>query len=179
MRLRRAGAADPAGRTSILVVIGPAGSGKSTVAAALADELGWRFEDADALHSPDALDKIAAGEPLTEADRAPWLARVADVIDGALDQAGSLVIACSALRRAYRDELRRPAVEFIHLGVPEAQLAERLRTREAHFAGPEILASQLEIFEPLEPHERGLTVDGALAAADVVDSILASLVLSA
>lgn len=169
----------PKRAATVFVVLGPAGAGKSTVAAALAKRLGCAAIDADALHAPTAVAHISAGEPLTEAERAPWLERVAGVIDTYIAQREQAVVACSALRRGYRDTLRRPEVEFIYLDVPPTVLEARLNARTDHIAHADLLPSQLATFEPLEPDEHALTVDGTLPPAEVVDSLVAGLLLSA
>lgn len=161
------------------MIAGPAGAGKTTIATALGARLGWPVVDADDLHAPDAIAKIASGVPLTDADRAPWLERVAAWIDAQLAAGASGVVACSALRRAHRDVLRRPEVEFVLLDVAPGDLAARLTARDEHFAGPELLPSQLATLEPLAPDERGQTVDGGLEPSAVVDALLAGLILNA
>ena len=146
--------------------MGVAGSGKSTVGSLLAAELGARFLDADSLHPEANVAKMAAGRPLDDTDRAPWLAAVAAAFVGG----ESLVVACSALKRGYRDRIRAGAgdVVFVHLaGAPEL-LAERIGARPGHFMPPALLASQLATLEPLGADEPGFTLDiasgpGALA----------------
>ena len=168
--------------------MGVSGSGKSTIAAALAVRLGAVFVDADDLHSDEARAKMAAGIPLTDADRAPWLQRVAARIDAhAIDVASEaavrtdgprVVMACSALRRAYRDALRRDAdtpLFFVHLhGEPEL-LAARMRARSDHFMPPDLLRSQLDTLEPLAADEPGMVVDVAEDPDDIVDEVVAAL----
>jgi len=170
--------------------MGVSGSGKSTIAAALAQRLGAVFADADDLHSDGARAKMAAGMPLTDDDRAPWLKRVAEHIDdpdGGADDAPvdasesgtpRVVMACSALRRAYRDALRRDAATplfFVHLhGDPEL-LAARMRARPGHFMPPALLESQLATLEPLSPDEPGVVVDIAEDPDDIVAEIVAAL----
>ena len=145
----------------ILVIMGVSGSGKSTVARPLAARLGWTFQEGDALHPPANIAKMKAGTPLTDADRAPWLAAIAAWIDrqAAEDQPG--IITCSALKRAYRDLLRqgRPQVRLVYLRGSETLLAARVADRKGHFMPPALLASQLATFEPPSPDEDALTVD--------------------
>jgi carbohydrate kinase (thermoresistant glucokinase family) len=152
-----------------IVVMGVSAAGKSSVGRALAHELGLEFVDADDLHSPANVAKMAAGVPLDDDDRRPWL----DAVGARLSTAhAGIVIACSALRRAYRDRIRTTAPEtvFVHLtGTPEL-LAERAAARSGHFMPPALLASQLAILEPLGSDEVGadFLVDGSvdeLAAA--------------
>lgn len=131
-----------------IVVMGVSGCGKSTVGAALAQTLGVRFLDGDDLHAPDCVAKMALGQPLTDADRWPWLARVAQALRAADD--GGLVVACSALRRAYRDALRAdgPAdLRFVHLVGERGVVAARLAARGGHFMPPTLLDSQFGALE--------------------------------
>jgi gluconokinase len=151
-----------------VVVMGVSGCGKSSVGAALAARLGLAFRDADALHAPEAVAKMARGVPLDDADRGPWLDRVGAVLaDGAAHPAG-VVVACSALKRAYRDRLRRaaPGVRFVFLDGDAATLAQRLRARTDHYMPPALLASQLATLEPPGPDEGDavrVAVDAPLA----------------
>ncbi len=112
----------------VLVVMGVSGSGKSTIAGILADRLGWPFEEGDSLHPLANVEKMAAGIPLTDDDRWPWLAKVADWIDGRLDAGENGVITCSALKRSYRNILNRrgSGVEFVYLSADRAELVERV-----------------------------------------------------
>lgn len=153
-----------------VVVMGVSGSGKSTVGALLAIRLGVRFVDADALHPGENIAKMASGVPLDDDDRWPWLARVADEIAAHPE---GVVVACSALRVAYRDALRRDdaVVFFAHLAPPVDVLAERLGARPGHFMPPSLLRSQLETLEPLEPGERGITLDDSGSPTAIVDAI--------
>src|ERR1700722_17662389 len=107
---------------SAVVVMGVSGAGKTTIARALAERLGWDFAEGDDLHPAANVAKMAAGQPLNDADRAPWLAAVGDWIDAELAAGRSGVITCSALKRAYRDRLRRPAVRFVYLAVDADEL---------------------------------------------------------
>ncbi|MFC7218889.1 gluconokinase [Streptomyces polyrhachis] len=143
----------------VVVVMGVSGTGKSTVGAALAARLDVPYAEADAFHSPANIAKMAAGHPLDDADRAPWL----DAIGAwARERAGAGgVVSCSALKRAYRDRLRAaagPGVFFVHLtGTPEL-IAERLAGRRGHFMPSTLLDSQLATLEPLQPDEPGVAV---------------------
>src|SRR5688572_6177196 len=135
---------------SVIILMGPAGAGKSTVGARLANSLSWSFADADAFHSATNLARFARGEGLTDEDRAPWLARLAAEIETALSRGTPMVLACSALRRAYRQALlpttaAEGAVQFVYLRVQPAMLAERLSARKGHVAGPALLPSQLAL----------------------------------
>jgi gluconokinase len=146
-----------------IVVMGVAGCGKTTVGERLAAALGWPFAEGDRYHPQANVDKMAAGIPLTDEDRWPWLRALAERIRDD-DRTGSSVLACSALKRAYRDILRTgaPRVRFLHLHGDRAVLAERLASREGHFFPPDLLDSQLAALEPLAPDEDGVTVDVAL-----------------
>jgi gluconokinase len=140
-----------------IVVMGVSGSGKSTVGSALAQRLRVPFVDADTLHPPDNIAKMAAGEPLDDDDRYPWLEKVGRWL---ADHRGG-VVACSALKRKYRDQLRAhcPQVQFLHLrGSPEL-IASRLATRSGHFMPAALLQSQFDALEPLGADERGVVID--------------------
>ncbi|MDT4936870.1 MAG: gluconokinase [Pseudonocardiales bacterium] len=145
--------------TPVVVVMGVAGSGKTTIATLLARRLGWDEIDGDALHPPANIAKMAAGRPLDDADRAPWLARIAAWIDEHQQRGRAGIVTCSALRRSYRDELRRPGVAFVLLSADKATLAARLSARTDHFMPPGLLDSQLATFEPPGPDEQVLSID--------------------
>lgn len=156
--------------------MGVSGSGKSTVAAALAERLKLALADGDSFHPPSNVAKLARGEPLTDADREPWLRALAAWIASQHAAGRSSALACSALKRRYRDTLRAAApqhVRFVYLAVPAATLRERLKHRAGHFVGPELLESQLATLEPLELDEPGVTVDGSAPPATLVERIAA------
>ena len=156
----------------VVVVMGVAGSGKTTVGAALAAALGWRFVDADDHHSPESVAKMARGEPLNDSDRWPWLDRLRAIIDAALAGGGGLVLACSALKASYRARLAGGRVRFVHLaGTPELFRA-RLATRPGHFMKSEMLDSQLST---LEVPSDAITVNAAQPVPDVVAQARATL----
>jgi len=142
-----------------VVVMGVSGSGKTTVGIALAARLGLRFVDADDLHPAANVAKMAAGTPLTDEDRWPWLAAVGDAL-AAADEPG-MVMACSALKRSYRDAIRARAegAFFVHLTAPVAVLRDRIGHRASHFMPASLLDSQLATLEPLQADEHGATVD--------------------
>jgi len=163
--------------TQAVVVMGVSGSGKTTVGQALAERLGWAFVDADDLHPPENRAKMASGEGLTDADRGPWLDRVRATIEAHIAAGEPVVVACSALKRAYRERVGsgEPDVAFVWLDVTEAVLRERLAERDGHFAGADLLPSQLEAFEPPAPHEaaRVLARDTPAATAEAARAALA------
>jgi len=161
----------------VIVVMGPAGSGKSTVGRALARAIGWRFLDADDIHSAENIARIRRGHPLTDAERAPWLHAVGREIATAVQHRTSLVVACSALRTMYRDALRpanapEHAVRFVYLKVSASELARRLSARIDHFAPPNVLGSQLSTLEEPAAHETDtVTIDGERRVEEVVTAI--------
>ncbi len=152
--------------------MGVSGSGKSTIASALAERLGMRFADADALHPAANVAKMAAGIPLTDSDRGPWLDAV-----GATLAPGDVVIACSALTRAYRDRLRAvaPDLALVYLRGSRDLLAERMGHR-VHFMPVSLLDSQLATLEEPAADEHPVTVDIAATPAEIVDAIAEQLV---
>lgn len=156
--------------------MGVSGSGKTVVGQALAADLGWPFFDADDLHPDANVAKMAAGTPLTDADRWPWLDRVASemaVIEGRGENA---VLACSALRQAYRDRISRAgAVRFVHLAGDHDTIAARLAARSHRYMPPTLLASQ---FATLEPPQDAVVVDVRDAVPTQVAKIRAALQLS-
>jgi gluconokinase len=141
----------------IIVVMGVSGSGKTTVGRALAERLGWRFRDADDFHPPANVAKMAAGTPLTDDDRWPWLDRLADELRRVLASGGNAVLACSALKQAYRDRLARAGdVRFVHLVGDFDTIAARLAARQHRYMPATLLQSQ---FAALEPPVDALDVD--------------------
>ncbi len=148
-----------------LVIMGVSGSGKSTVGFRLAGKLRVLFVDGDDLHSARNKKKMAEGLPLTDEDRAPWL----DAIGAVLAQ-GPVVVACSALRRSYRDRLRKavPALRFVYLCGSPALLAARVAGRSHAFMSPKLLDSQLATLEVPDADEGALTIDVALPPAEIV-----------
>ncbi|MET0280318.1 MAG: gluconokinase [Steroidobacteraceae bacterium] len=153
--------------------MGPSGTGKSTLALALAQSLGWRFIEGDSLHPVENLDKMAAGYPLDDADRAPWLARIAVSMR---EGGGNAVVTCSALRRSYRDQLREagPAL-FVLPHVPREELARRLALREGHYMPGSLLDSQLAALELPDQDEFAIILDGCLPLAAQVQRITQAL----
>jgi gluconokinase len=157
-----------------LLVMGVSGSGKSTIGAQLALALALPFGDADAFHPPANVEKMSAGTPLTDADRWPWL----DALGAWLAaQAGGGVIACSALKRAYRDRLRRaaPGLRILHLAGRPAMITERQAARENHFMPPSLMASQFATLEPPGADEAALMLDITAPPAAIIALAMAAL----
>ncbi len=157
-----------------VVVMGVSGSGKSTVARALAERLGCELLEGDDLHPPANVAAMAAGRPLTDADRRPWLDAIGSWMDRRAAEGVGAVVTCSALRRSYRDQLRhgRPHVTFCHLTVDPAVLERRMTSRSGHFMPAALLPSQLTTLEPLAPDEPGITVSSEAPVETVVDEVV-------
>lgn len=162
-----------------LVVMGVSGSGKSTIADRLAARLGWRCEDGDRFHPASNVAKMSAGHPLTDEDRWPWLQAIADEIDRVCQAGERAVIACSALKHAYRDILvhGRSDVRIVFLEGPQDLIAGRLATRKGHFMPPGLLTSQFATLEPPETTEHAVTVSIDAPVEAIVDDILRQLKL--
>lgn len=155
--------------------MGVSGSGKTTIASRLAARRGYAFAEGDDFHPAANVAKMARGEPLTDADRAPWLEELAEWIAAQHAAGRSTVLACSALKRSYRDTLRGGApghVLFLYLAVRRDALVERMKRREGHYMPLELLDSQLATLEPLAPDEPGFTLDAAPAPEAIVDAAL-------
>jgi gluconokinase len=163
----------------VLVVMGVSGSGKSTVAEKLAERLGWRYEDADRFHPASNVAKMSAGYPLTDEDRWPWLVAIAEEIDRVCKAGERAVIACSALKRAYRDILvhGRSDVRIIFLQGTPALIAHRLATRTGHFMPAGLLDSQFKTLEPPAQSEHPVTVSIDASVDTVIDDIVRQLKL--
>lgn len=161
----------------IIVVMGVSGSGKSTVGERLARHLGWPFYDGDDFHPAANVEKMSRGIPLTDEDRAGWLASLADLIRRRLAEGGSAVLACSALKQRYRDQLRVDAsVHFVYLKGEFDLIRARMHGRRGHYMRPELLASQ---FAALEEPRDALTLDIARPPDELINQILAALQLQA
>ncbi len=161
----------------ILVVMGVSGSGKSTIAAQLAQHLGWDFAEGDLMHPQTNIDKMSAGVPLTDVDRRHWLEQVAQWAESQLDAGTSGVITCSALKRSYRQIIGRrgSGVLFIYLSGTFAELSSRLTAREGHFMPMSLLKSQFDALEEPGPDEPALTVDVAPSPEVVTQQIIDAL----
>jgi gluconokinase len=157
--------------------MGVSGSGKSTLGAGLAVRLGWPFIEGDALHPRANIEKMGAGHPLTEADRLPWLESIAEVISVELSAGRSCVVACSALKRAYRDLVRSrcPGTRFVYLAASRATLQARLSSRHSHFMPATLLESQIADLEPPAGDEHPIRVDSAGPPGQLVEEILVGL----
>jgi len=163
------------GSVSPIVVMGVSGSGKSVVGAALAQRLRVPFADADDFHPPANIAKMSSGQPLDDSDRYPWLETLgkwlAEHPDGG-------VMSCSALKRAYRDQLRRhcPDVTFLHLSGTVEVIGRRQSSRPGHFMPSSLVASQFATLEPLQADERGVIIDVDQSVDSIVDTYVASTV---
>jgi gluconokinase len=162
-------------QVSAIVVMGVAGCGKSTVAALLAERLGWELLEGDDLHPARNVERMRAGIPLDDDDRAPWLAAVAERMRDRRAAGQPLVVTCSALARRYRDVLRADGVLFAHLDGSRELLERRIVERSAHFMKAGMLDSQLRTLEPPEQDESSVTVDIDAVPQVIVDRLLAEL----
>lgn len=171
----------PIDKPVVLVLMGVSGSGKTTVAALLAGRLGWKFEEGDALHPQANVDKMHAGHPLDDADRAPWLRKIADWVDARLDAGECGIITCSALKRIYRDVINRrgKGVVFVFLNGMHDTIASRLAMRQGHFMPASLLDSQFATLEPPGADEPEIQVEVGAAPDVLADSIVKTLGLAA
>src|SRR5690348_8839015 len=162
---------------AIVVVMGVSGSGKSTVAAMLAAALGCQFQEGDDLHPPENVEKMRSGAPLTDADRLPWLRKIAEEIDGWRARGESGVLTCSALKRSYRDMIigDRSEVTLVYLKGSHDLIHQRMAARHEHFMPVALLDSQFAALQEPTPDEHPLTVDVAGQPADIVSEIVSEL----
>jgi gluconokinase len=171
-------ACKPAISVAVLIVMGVSGSGKSTVGGLLASKLHWEFEDADWFHPASNIEKMHKGVPLTDDDRFPWLDAVAAWIDATRQSGGHGVIACSALKRRYRDILigDRSDVRLVYLQGDEGLIARRIATRHEHFMPSSLLHSQFEALEEPGPDESPVVVSIEPTPREIVSNVMAVLV---
>ena len=167
--------AEPRQRPAVLLLMGVAGSGKSTTAELLSERLGWPFRDADSFHPPANVEKMTAGTPLTDEDRWPWLYAIADWMDAVMARGENGIVTCSALKRGYRDVLLtgRAGVALIYLKGDKGLIGERLSARVGHFMPPALLDSQFHTLEEPGPDENPHVIDVDAAPDEVVQRILA------
>jgi len=158
---------------TIIILMGVSGSGKSTIGALLAERLGFAFEDGDRFHPAANVEKMHRGIPLGDADRLPWLAAIAAWIDAARAAGTQAVVACSALKRSYRQILigDRPEVRLVYLKGDEALIAERMARRHGHFMPPGLLTSQFAALEEPGAEERPITVEVDGSPEEIVGEI--------
>ena len=162
----------------IVVLFGVSGAGKTTVGKLLADELGWRFYEADDFHSPANIDKMKRGVPLTDEDRQPWLERLRELIKRTVAAGENAVLACSALKRAFRDRLRtNDQVKFVFLHGDDALIEKQMRQRRGHFMNPSLLRSQFVDLEEPQSDEGVLTIELGRTAHELVGEIKVNLYL--
>jgi gluconokinase len=159
----------------IVIIMGVVGAGKTTVGSLLAQQLHWEFADADDFHPHSNIEKIRRGIPLTDADREPWLDRMSQAVGGWIKARKNVVLACSALKRKYRQELvLGPEVRFVYLKGSAPLIATRLHARQGHFAGESILASQMA---DLEEPEMAVVADITRTPTQIVEDIRKQLAL--
>lgn len=159
----------------IILIMGTTGSGKTTVGSILARRLGWEFADADEFHPPANVEKMSKGIPLTDADRAPWLQVLHDKIVQWIAEGRNVVLACSALKQSYRDELLVASlVRLVYLKGSYELFARRIQSRHGHFAKVDILAGQ---FRDLEEPTNAITIDATLTPGEMVVRICRQLAL--
>ena len=163
---------------SIAVIMGVSGAGKTAVGERLAERLGWQFIEGDRLHPPENVAKMQSGHPLTDADREPWLAAIAEAIDGWRARGVSGIVSCSALKRDYRHRIigdRRPGVRLVYLEGSRELIGERLNARRGHFMPASLLDSQFAALEPPGPDENPITVAIDAPLDRIVEDIVAAL----
>jgi gluconokinase len=165
--------------TAVIVIMGVSGSGKSTIGSLLAGRVGWEFEDGDWFHPASNVEKMHQGIPLTDEDRGPWLESIAAFIDETRAAGRHAVLACSALKRRYRDIIvgRRPDVRLVYLKGSEPLIARRIAIRHGHFMPPALLHSQFETLEEPGPDERPIVAPIDPRPREVVEHIVTALKL--
>jgi carbohydrate kinase (thermoresistant glucokinase family) len=166
-----------ADRYAVLIIMGVSGSGKSTIAEILSDELGWQFRDGDEFHPQANVDKMHSGTPLTDDDRWPWLKAIAAWIDEKRKTGAHAIVTCSALKKSYRDILIGPRkdVGLIYLKGDEGLIAQRLSKRHNHFMPKGLLHSQFQTLQEPGPDEHPVTVSIAPPPEEIAAAVLAAL----
>ena len=163
----------------VIIVFGVSGAGKTTVGRLLARELGWRFIEADDFHPAANIEKMRSGHPLTDKDRWPWLEELRQQIGRSLSAGENTVLACSALKRVYRDRLRvSDEVKFVFLRGDYALVERQLRSRNGHFMNTALLQSQFDDLEQPQPDENVLTIELGRTPEEIVERIEAKLNLA-
>lgn len=163
----------------IIIIFGVSGAGKTTVGKLLAREIGWRFIEADDFHPEANVEKMRSGHPLTDEDRWPWLERLQQQIEQLLSARENAVLACSALKRAYRDRLHvNDEVKFVFLRGNYALIEKELRSRHGHFMDANLLQSQFDDLEEPQPDENVLTIELGGTPKEIVEEIEAKLHLA-
>jgi gluconokinase len=163
----------------IVIIFGVSGAGKTTVGKLLARQLGWRFIEADDFHPEANVEKMRSGHPLTDEDRWPWLERLQQQIEQLLSARENAVLACSALKRAYRDRLHvNDEVKFVFLRGNYALIEKELRSRHGHFMDANLLQSQFDDLEEPQPDENVLTIELGGTPKEIVEEIEAKLHLA-
>jgi gluconokinase len=163
----------------IVIVFGVSGAGKTTIGKLLAQEVGWHFYDADDFHSQANIQKMQSGIPLTDEDRWPWLQNLRQLIERSLEAGENAVLACSALKRAYCEQLRvSDEVKFVFLHGDYALIEKQLRQRRDHFMNPELLRSQFADLEEPKPDEDVVTIELGRTPQELVGEIKAKLHLA-
>jgi gluconokinase len=163
-----------------LIVMGVSGSGKSTIAEKLAQRLSWTYEDGDRFHPASNVAKMSAGHPLTDEDRWPWLQAIADEIDRVCKASEHVVIACSALKRSYRDVLvhGRRDIRIVYLNGTQELIAGRLAQRKGHFMPPGLLVSQFKTLEPPGADENPVIVSIDASVEEIVNDTVSQMGLT-
>ena len=164
----------PIERPTVVVVMGVAGSGKTTVARLLAETLGWHYQEGDALHPPENVAKMSGGTPLADADRIPWLNKIAARIDEWRAKGDSGVVTCSALKQAYRDIIidGRPYVALVHLKGSRELIGRRMAARQGHFMPTALLDDQFATLQEPSPDEHAIAIDVSGTPFQIVDKIM-------
>ncbi|MGW9328525.1 gluconokinase [Bosea sp. NPDC055594] len=168
---------DSAGKPAVIVVMGVASSGKTSLGERLAERLGWSFRDADSFHPPENVAKMSSGTPLTDEDRKPWLAAIAAWIDDLRTNGGNGIVTCSALKRAYREVIvgDRPDVTLVYLRGSRELIGQRMAARQHHFMPPALLDSQFATLEEPGADEKPLVVQVEASKEAIVAQVVREL----